>query len=205
MNPKLLVLGVALATSCRREAPPVALQPAAAPTSTASIPLSPVSGRIAGRPFTVEAARYSIDRRPGYEKVEIELLAENPDKPCGDPAMKHVTSVWLRVGGVDAVRAETVRIESGKPGPWEAHYQVFDQKKWTGNGDASALISLSAPAPDMKLSGELSACFGDASKSCVAGRFEAIYCPIRIDALVRGSDAMERPPAGKLHASADTQ
>ncbi|MBI2390340.1 MAG: hypothetical protein HYV09_12190 [Deltaproteobacteria bacterium] len=201
MVTRMLALSLVIASSCRREPPPVGYEPAAAPTSTASIPLSPASGRIAGKPFTVAAARYSIDRRPGYEKVEIELLAEKPDKPCGDVAMKHATSVWLRVNGVDAVRAETVRIESGKPGPWEAHYQVFDQKKWIGNGDASALIAMSAPAPDMKLSGELSACFGDGSKSCIAGRFEAIYCPIRIDALVRGSDAMERPPAGKLHAS----
>jgi hypothetical protein len=170
-------------------------QPAAEPlraapvsTSATTIPLGPVSGRILGNPFSVGTARYSIDRRPHYQKVQIELIAGKLAKPCEDTGHRHDASVWLRHAGDLAAPAG-----QGADG-WEGHYEVFEREAWSGTGGAEVVLELAEPAPDLKLAGELRACFPDRTKSCVAGSFVAVHCPIRIDALVRGTDSMERPP-----------
>lgn len=45
-------------------------QPRAAPSSPDSIPAGPVTGKIHGKPFTLKAARYSLDIRPGHEQAD---------------------------------------------------------------------------------------------------------------------------------------
>jgi hypothetical protein len=142
----------------------------------------------------VRTARYTLDRRPNYEKLEIQLLAAKPAQACDDVGANHETMVWLRRTGDAVPQAETVRFGPKDKTEWQAHYEVFDDRHWSGTGNASVMLDLAERRRDMKLAGELHACFGDRTKSCVAGSFVAVYCPTRIDALVRGTDSMERPP-----------
>jgi hypothetical protein len=168
--------------------------PRAAPTSADAIPAGPVSGKVAGKPFALKGARYSLDIRPGVEKTDIVLTDVETAEPCADLGPLHATSVWLRWTGVGVPKAEVVRTDPQSPSAWAAHYERFDEGRWVGNGNASALIALEAPKVDRKLEGSVSVCFGDGLDSCVAGSFVARDCPIRIDAPVRGAPALEQMP-----------
>lgn len=179
--------------SCQKPEPdPV--EPKPAPTSAAGISAATLGGEIAGGSFLLANARYIVDRRPGYEKVEVSLSAASADSPCAERKPKDAPSVWLRRKGSEPLKAEEVRLAPGEDEPWAVHYQAHDGRRWFGNGTASALVVIHGVGPDLKLSGELWACFADAPGSCVSGRFAADYCPIRIDQHVRGTAAMERPP-----------
>jgi hypothetical protein len=180
---------------CQPKAAEEQQAPAPVPTSAATIPVETVSGTLLGKPFALHTARYTVDRRPRYEKVEIQLLAAKLDKPCEAIGTNHDPAVWLRRTGIGEPKAESVRFSPDEATPWEAHYELFENKDWRGNGTANVMLELHEPAPDLKLHGEIYACFGDRTQSCVSGRFDAIYCPIRVDALVRGTDSMERPSA----------
>lgn len=168
-------------------------QPAAAPTSTDAIPSGVLAGSLASRPFALKSARYHIDRRFGYDQLQLGLSGGEASGPCGEPAA-HAASVWLRRRGSERITATTVRLAPGEKNAWQVHYQVHGDHGWVGNGDASALIAIQEVRADEKLTGELWACFVDREKSCVSGRFRAEYCPERLDAPVRGSESMERLP-----------
>jgi hypothetical protein len=186
----------ALACQSPEPAPAAPIEPKPAPSSANAIPAGNLGGEIAGEPFSVQSARYIVDRRHGFEKVDISLSAGSVESPCEDRTPKDAPSVWLRRKGDPTLREQITRIEpNDEDAAWEVHYQVRKGHNWTGNGRASALIVVHDVGPDMKLSGELSACFGDSHGSCVAGRFSADYCATRIDAPVRGTEAMERPPS----------
>jgi hypothetical protein len=185
---------VSVALGCQPAAPEERYVPAEVPTSAATISVEDVSGTILGRPFALQTARYIVDRRPHYEKIEIQLLTSKLDKVCDDTGANHDTTVWLRRKGPGEPKAETIRFGPEDPSSWQAHYEIYDDGKWSGSSNAAVMLDLAEPAPDLKLTGELYACFGDRTQSCVTGRFVAVYCPIRIDALVRGTDSMERPP-----------
>ncbi len=191
-----LVIVLAGLSACKEEAAPQKFSPEPAPANADVIPQSPVSGKIRDQDFKLANARYYIDRRLGYEKVEIKLSSGTSEEPCAQLMPKDATLVWLRRTGPEPLTAVQARVDPDKPGPWEAHYQVKVEHNWEGNGDSSALIVIREVSPDMTLHGELKACFGDKDKSCVAGTFDAKYCPIRIDSPVRGTEAMERPPPG---------
>jgi len=103
--------------------------------------------------------------------------------------------MWLRHTGTTHLGAETVRLHQNDIGSWEAHYQVIEGEQWVGVGKAEALIVLSAPSADKRLSGEAAICFSDRTKSCVQGSFTADYCQLSIDAPVRGTQLMEAPVA----------
>ncbi len=163
--------------------------------SVDSIPIAPVSGTIRGQQFSLASARYFIDRRPEYEHIDIKLSASKSAQPCGPPLADDAMSVWLRRTGSERLDAETVHVQSDRRGPWEVHYQAKDEGEWLGNSDAEALVVLHSRAADQRLPGEISACFADESKSCVLGTFVADYCPISIDAPIRGMDRMEPPTA----------
>jgi hypothetical protein len=176
--------------------------PPSAPASEDTIHVGPVSGKLNGEPFALRTARYYIDPRPGFEKVDIQLIDAQTDTPCGplDPAKP--ASVWLRKRGTTRVIEETARSTVAQPGPWDVHYQVFEDRWWIGVGEANALVVLSEPGPDLKLRGVLWACFRDAFASCVQGEFEASYCRLSIDEPVRGTAAMERPLPHLMHRDA---
>lgn len=171
-------------------------EPRAAPTSADAIPTGPVAGRIAGKPFALKGARYTTDVRPGHEHTDIVLADTETRDPCGDLGPGHATSVWLRWTGSGFPPEGVARIGPKQPGAWEAHYEGYDSGKWTGNGNSSMLLSLRSTRADRKLEGDVSACFGDGSDSCVAGNFVARFCPVRMDAPVRGASALEPMPDG---------
>ncbi|MBK8994167.1 MAG: hypothetical protein IPM35_00240 [Myxococcales bacterium] len=198
--PKLLFplsIAGALCFGCGRapESGPVG-EPRAAPTSVDAIPAGPVAGKIAGKPFALGGARFSMDIRPGHEQTDIILTDADTRDGCADLGPKHATSVWLRWTGVGVPPAETVRVGPNEASQWQVHYERYDGRHWVGNGNSSALLALKAPRVDRKLEGDLSVCFGDRADSCVAGNFVARDCPIRIDAPVRGASALEPLPGG---------
>jgi hypothetical protein len=200
-----LMLGAGLmAVACHaHEEVPDGAPPPAAPASPDSIPEGPLAGTLRGSEFTHQAATYVVDRRLGYEHFDIRLAAQPTDKPCERGAGAGGTSVWIRRRGVDAVTAATVRLTPGGQSDWEVHYQVDEHDRWEGNANASALVVVAHPGPDLSLRGELWACFADGRDSCVSGAFKARYCPISIDAPIRGTQLMERPtPAATAAASA---
>lgn len=155
------------------------------------IPEGPASGTIDGKPYTVKTAIYAVDRRLGYERVDIKLYAAQIENPC---AIRDFSGsmVWLRRRGAEALAPGTTRVTAGQDSAWEVHYQVKDGRIWTGNGDAAAIIVIREIESDAKIHGELSAAFGDASRSFVAGSFVAERCLISIDAPVRGAPALEQ-------------
>ncbi|MEZ4219417.1 MAG: hypothetical protein R3B13_00720 [Polyangiaceae bacterium] len=168
--------------------------PPPAPAAGNAIPVGPLGGKLLDEPFTVHAARYYVDQRPGYEKVDIKLYSEKSETACGPLANSKSPSVWLRRKGAEALAPGTFSINLEGGGPWEAHYQTRHDERWVGYGEANALFVITAVDPDLKVHGELSACFRDPKGSCVAGRFTASYCRISIDAPVRGTEMMERRP-----------
>lgn len=182
------------------------MTPKPAPTSADGIVASVLGGEIRGRSVTLENARYVVDRRHGFEKVDISFSAARADSPCGERRPKDAPSVWLRKTGPDPLKPLQVRLSpDGPESPWEVHYQVRDGRAWVGNGQASALVVIREVGKDLKVSGELWACFADEQASCVEGRFSADYCAIRIDTPVRGTEAMERPPSGAMKSVVPTE
>lgn len=168
-------------------------EPPPAPTSEDTIHVGALSGKLDGKEFSVKTARYYIDARPGFEKVDIKLYGAASKTPCGELDDAKPPSVWLRRVGSEKLVAEktTTTVQDG--GKWEVHYQIQDDGFWLGQGEANALIVLQEVGPDLKLPGVLSACFRDTTGSCVAGEFSASYCRVSIDEPVRGTGAMERP------------
>jgi len=155
------------------------------------IPEGPASGTIDGKPYSVKTAIYAVDRRLGYEHVDIKLYSAQIENPC---AIRDSSGsmVWLRRRGAEPLATGTTRVLAGQDSAWEVHYQVKDGRIWTGNGDAAAIIAIREIESDTKIHGELSAAFGDASRSLVAGSFVAERCLISIDAPVRGVPALEQ-------------
>jgi hypothetical protein len=186
--------------SCANHEESPIIQPKPAPSSGDSITSAPLGGTLLGEPFSIQSARYSMDRRLGFEKIDVSFSLGSVEAPCGEPSPPSAPVIWLRRKGAGPLKPEAVRISPKDQAAWEVHYQVHDEHGWRGNGDASALIVIKEISPDMKLSGELWACFADATGSCVAGQFIADHCVTRLDAPVRGSETMERLPAGVADA-----
>lgn len=184
--------GLLLAFGCTTQEEAPTTPPPPAPASADAIPAGPLGGNIAGAPFSVRSGLYRIDRRHGYEKIDISL--SELDSTCDTHGSSSGTSVWLRRHGPGPLVPEQVRIGTEGHERWEVHYQRRERHRWLGNGKASAFVVIRAVAPDLRISGELWACFEDAKSSCVSGRFTAAYCPIRIDQPVRGGDTFERLP-----------
>lgn len=182
------------------EAPKEVKEPGSPPGSVDAIPVGPVSGKLGEQPFTMLSGRYYVDQRPGFEKVDIKLYASESDGPCGPLKTAKAPSVWLRRSGPERVATGNWVVDVKNGGAWEVHYQQQKDEYWIGNGDANALVAVTDIGPDLKIEGALSACFRDATGSCVAGSFTASYCRISIDSPVRGTEAMERPPERKLEA-----
>jgi hypothetical protein len=190
----VMVLLAALSGACRRPAEPAPERARPAAQSRDAIPEGPVSGYVRDEPFAVQRAVYSVDRRNGYERIDIKLYSKKIDDPCRTVPLDEGPTVWIRRRGAGELEPGTVRIAEGDPGPWEVHYQIRDGTAWEGNGDAAALLVLSGKTRDGKIRGELSASFGDRWSSRVVGSFSASECPIAIDSPVRGIAGPERAP-----------
>lgn len=198
-SPIVAAFSLCLAAACERQPRTLpVVEPPPAPTSENSIHVGPLSGKIDGKAYTAKTARYYIDRRPGYEKVDIKLYGAGSKTPCGELDEAKPPSVWLRRLGADKVgpQQSTTTVQDG--GEWEVHYQIQDDGFWIGNGEANALVVIEGVGADLKLAGVLSACFRDTTGSCVAGEFSASFCTTSFDEPVRGTEAMERPTKVEL-------
>jgi len=163
------------------------------PTSAESIPAGPPTGKLLGSEFVALGARYSVDRRLGYEKIDIVLSTEPATQSCPE-APSTAPSVWLRRWGHPHLEPGASSISAETGGDWEAHYQVREGGRWVGVGVANGLVVIDRVLPDLKVEGQLAACFRDPEGSCVAGQFTATACPIRVDEPVRGAAVMEPGP-----------
>ncbi len=196
LSAQVFVAVVMLAAACHRADDEQEVRPpAVAPESMDAIPDGPLAGMLRRQEFEHQVATYVVDRRRGYEHFDIRLAAQQAEDPCARGPGAGGTSVWVRRWGASAIEAATVRLTPGKESEWEVHYQQQEQEQWVGNGEASALLVLAPPGPDLTVRGELWACFADAHQSCVSGTFQARYCPIKIDQPIRGTRLMERPSA----------
>lgn len=191
----LIAAGVVLA-ACRDEGHRTSHKPVEPPVASVNaIPDAPLNGTLRGAQFVLRDARYIVDRRVGYAHTDIKLSAGKADSPCGPISPAHAASVWLRLEGEPVTGAKEFRLAPGDPGPWSVHYQLFEDERWTGIGEGSALVSIREPGPDGRLSGGLGVCFSDDRQSCVSGSFEAQSCPMSIDQPVRGALPAEAIPA----------
>ncbi len=182
------------AAACSSEPPPPKRE-AKLPHQTAeSIPDVPVTGTIGKVPFTVQEARYSIDRRRGYEKLDIMLLGTKSETPCGK-IPSDAPAIWMRHKGAAAPAAGETRLTPDGKSEWAVHYQVRDGHRWTGSGDAAALLVVRPATGGLYIEGDLAVCFSDPWGSCASGTFKAQHCPVSIDLPVRGTDNLERLPA----------
>ena len=182
------------ATGCGHSDNTPPKEPPAAPTSAEAIPVAPLSGKLLDKPFNIKSARYYVDQRPGYRKIILKLYGVDSPTPCADLISVKPPEVWLRQDGPQRIAPGTTHIGLDGKAAWQLHYQVQKDGRWTGSGAARALFVVTQVDPDMKVHGELSGCFRDATGSCVSGGFVANYCRIWIDSPVRGSDVMEHPP-----------
>lgn len=170
-------------------------EPPPPPASEDTIHVGPVEGKLNGEPFTVKTARYVVDSRRGFEKVDLQLIDAEATTGCGPLSADKPARVWLRRVGPGALTAQTASGTVADAGLWEVHYQAVEDGRWMGRSEANYLLSLQDPGPDLKLKGTLWACFRDAPGSCVQGEFSATFCTPSIDEPVRGTAAMERPKA----------
>jgi hypothetical protein len=197
LTPRLtLVIPLGLAIACHRTEHTHRVELSLAPTSAESIPDAPLNGTIRGAQFRGEVATYTIDRRAGYEHVDLRVLGSELEDPCERRRAPAVTAVWIRRRDASSLAVGSIRVAPDSKGAWEVHYQTNVDGEWLGSGTASALLALDEVRPDLTLRGGLWACFDDGLGSCVSGSFTAKYCPIRIDSPVRGTGNMERPPPG---------
>jgi hypothetical protein len=186
--------GLAL-LGCREEAHPAPPRPVPLPVSSPeAIPDAPVSGRVHGAPFVLRDARYVIDRRVGYAHTDILLSAGTAEAACAPVLPARSTTVWMRLDGPAKIAPVTTRTGPGADAAWQVHYQAFEDDRWVGAGEGTALLMLHEAGPDGRLTGGVVVCFPDDAKSCVSGSFEAVGCPPSIDQPVRGSPPPEAIP-----------
>lgn len=167
-----------------------------------AIPDAPLQGKLRSLPFSVKSARYTIDRRLGYEQVDITLSAAVADGHCGALRPKDAPSVWLRRKGAEPVSRADLRLQPDAPASWEVHYQLRHDGQWVGSGQAAALLVLRPSDKSTTVTGGLSACFADGHASCIAGTFSARQCPVLLDMPVRGNEPVEQVPPDRQDASA---
>ena len=170
--------------------------------SVAAIPSTEVQGRVRSTPFVARDARYVVDRRPGYEHIDILLSDAKAQGPCGPLSPAEPPRIWLRYLGPGPLPSGEFAITAGAPSPWEAHYQLRSDGRWVGSRDAAVVGRVAVADAGRTLSGALSVCFADGSDSCVSGSFVAMDCPSEIDQPVRGAEPVELPSALPSAASA---
>lgn len=175
----LALLTAALTPACSRPGLGTSSTEGLAPThdDPSAIPVRPVEGTLAGAPFTVHDARFRIDRRPGYEGIDLRLSPGDASAPCAALPEADGAGVWIHFGERTTLEPATIRVKPGTKGEAEAHLFLRREGKWFGNGDAAMLLVIKSFDPAFGMEGDLSVCFADEAKSCVSGSFNAAACP----------------------------
>jgi hypothetical protein len=161
-----LVVGCARAEPAAHAPRPVAIDEASGET---------VSGTIAGEAFTTADVRFRV--RSGAQPHVDLWLADTPIDRCGLALPRTGSRVWLRFAdrttlepGLYAQRASTV----------EAHYERAIDRRFVQSSHANAAVEITRVTAEV-IEGRVRACFGDASESCIGGRFVASPCLSRVD------------------------
>ena len=170
---KALALATLMLAACND---PLAAEPAPADiaprhASGATIPDGPVRGTVAGSAFEAQRAFYRIYRQLGREHLDIMLLSEAGD--CEDIASP---SVWIRFPSTSEPALGELRRTASDDAEWSVHYQVKQEGRWLGHARAAALLVVGSVKQGSFVEGDVSACFADASQSCIAGHFHADRC-----------------------------
>ena len=170
---KAVVLAAILLGACNdgRVAEPPPDDVAPRHTGAATIPDGPVRGTVGGEDFEAKRAFYRMYRQRDREHLDIMLLSEPGDcEDIGSP------SVWIRFAEPKEPAPGELRREARDDAAWSVHYQLERQGRWTGHAGAAALLAISGVKSGSFVEGDVSACFADASRSCIAGHFHADRC-----------------------------
>ncbi len=161
--------------------------------SLTAIPDAPVSGTLAGRPFTLRSAWLRVRARSNQSRVDLVLSEGRPGRLCSRPTPNDARQLVVRFRGVTALSAETVRIDAASPG-----HEVFAEWRGAhgseGVGGGSAAVVLER-VTDAEVVGRLRVCLPDAHGSCVGGTFRAQPCWDELD-LDGPRGARDRAPDG---------
>jgi hypothetical protein len=169
------MLAALIASGCAERAGPEA-EPDVVPlhASAATIPDGPVRGSIAGTPFEAATAYYRIHHQLGREHLDIMLPGVALPEPCS--AIVGEPSVWIRFPAAREPEPGEQRRAAGDRASFSVHYQVKKDGRWIGHANAAALFVVDTVKRGSLLEGDLSACFADPAKSCIAGHFRAERC-----------------------------
>lgn len=187
MRASTTILSLAALLACEAPAP---LHPLPEPdeASLARAGDGPVSGAIAGEEFAAIDVRMRVVEGAGRARVDL-LFSDRPIERCGLPIVRSERLVWLRLSGRTSLEVETLaRTEAEQP--FELHYEVpAGEGGLRSEHRGLATLAVDRVAPD-RIEGRLRACFADAERSCVGGRFVARPCLSRING------RMAREPPG---------
>ncbi len=148
------------------------------------IPMTPLAGRVGGKPFEMKGAHVVLDRRPGHEGFDV-LMSESAEAGvCGSWKHHEAASVWLRFTGQTTLSQGELRRTPKEPSAFEAHVQYHEDGAWHGSSTSAALLVVEGCDPTAACTGVLSVCFADEHRSCVSGLFSALAC----------SDPLDDPP-----------
>ncbi len=150
-----------------------------------------VEGTIDGAPFAALDVRFRV--RDG-EVPRVDLwLADAAIERCGLALPRTGTRVWVRFAGVTTLAPGHFVQTDDEGSPITAHYERFvgrhgAERDWAEVHRGRTEVEITR-ASATAIEGRLHACFADAARSCVAGRFVATPCLSRVD-----GRALREPP-----------
>lgn len=191
--------------ACAEEAPPIDL-PAMSEVELDDASGNPVSGTIASEDFEAVDVRYRVVERAGRERVDF-FFSDRPIERCGLPIAREGRLVWLRAPDTTSLTPATFGTDQDERG-LSVHYEVPVERGYESVGRGSGRLRLTG-LENERLEGRMTACFADASSSCVRGAFHAYPCYSRIDGRALreapglSDDALEPPRAERTAEQAE--
>lgn len=178
---RALILAIVLFAGCREpDARTYAPRERAESMMPESVARSPVSGHLAGTPFTMRSAWYRVVRRPGHARLDLVVSEGAPSRLCARPTPADARQVVVRHEGTTALTPGPLRADPSPSAPFRVFYEHPGEHGFEGVGGASALVVIDAIEANVLL-GRLRACFPDATGSCVGGAFRAEECRDELD------------------------
>jgi hypothetical protein len=140
-------------------------------------------GSVDGRPFHALDARVRVVSFAGRERVDL-LFADEAIERCGLPLARAQTRLWVRVPGVTSLAVGELDLleerTADEANALEVHYERPNGRAFVEAHRGVLRLEITRATTEV-VEGRLSACFADASGSCVAGRFRATPCRGRVD------------------------
>jgi hypothetical protein len=161
--------------------------PAADSVSLDDVGDGPVAGTVGGAAFSAADVRFRVIPRSGRHRVDL-FFADRAIERCGLALEREDRRVWLRFP--DRIRLEpgAYALDGESEGDFELHYEYPDDSHVVSIHRGVAQLEI-REVTSTRVTGALSVCFADASRSCVEGTFEASPCLSRVD-----GRALREPP-----------